>query len=256
MRKIVKRTVSTVLALAMSASMAVGMSSTASAATSTTPYKVSGLSWTNWSTQSNGMTSLTLNWNKTDNAKGYFVEFVEMQRINGKEYCKNTSYYFRTLQGANNTSWTFNNLPGVVGKGFTKSFDISVTPFNGNTWGEKTHLYDLKDFTTSINYVPCINDVDKDTIKYSNTKDTLTFTWKDSDVVDHSTQGTQITLTDTTTNKKIIRTTSSKSYTFKKLTPGHKYKAEFRSFVIGYAGKIIFDAEKTPYDKTITLPTK
>lgn len=71
------------------------------------------------------------------------------------------------------------------------------------------------------------------------------------------TQGYQITLTDITNKgnqKKTIRTTNSKSYTFKNLKSGHQYVVSFKSYVIGYAGKMILDVDTVNYNQVITLP--
>lgn len=244
MKKIVKRTVSTVLALAMSATMAVGMSTSASAATATAP-NAPYITVNSYRSYVGGRCDLTIDWNKVTNATAYWVEYWETVKENGKERCVKYNGYRTTA-----TSASFSNLSASDGWPAKSKYDISVTPINGNVYGKTAHLYDSKDFIKI--HVPCMSDVNKDSIKYSATSNSIALSWNDTNITDHSTMGYQVTLKNKATNKTIIRTTGSKSYTFKNLPKG-TYNVSFKSYVIGYAGTMIKDTDTVNFNTNIVV---
>ncbi len=261
-KSIFKRIVSTALALTMLASMAVGMSTSVSAATNVKPSDIANL---RYSYDGNG--KVVLLWNKSTNATEYIVRVLNLDN-------KDKTRYNLPICTINHVDAKYTSFKLNLTKEQLKSykFDISVTPYNGTARGEEAKLYEYPAFVDW--YRPCMQDVKKNTIEASVLKDnSITFNWanavlgmelKDSKYpegfstgdLEHQGQGYQITLIDLSNSSTKIRTTGKTSYTFKNLTPNHIYRAEIKTFIIGYAGKMIVDIDTISGPLIININTK
>ena len=155
-KSIFKRIVSTALALTMLASMAVGMSTSVSAATSTVngsvSYKLTKVLQRNYNEDTDWMadpdetpivSDVAFDINKVTNAKQYRV------RVIYNNYTKNGyPVYQDWLMPAFSSakaSYYLEGMPFLFVDDFGKGvFDISITPiFANNVEGKSTHIYEL-----------------------------------------------------------------------------------------------------------------
>ena len=237
MRKsIIKKVVSIVLAVAMSLSIAVGVSTTANAAA-----KTPGKLYLSCDSYDSRKGTLTISWNKPANTTAFWVE-VTRPSINSSTQKEDLDIVKGTSYKTTSTSASFTNV-------FNKC-DIAITPLNGDIAGEKVHLYDCNDFFSKIvPYIPNVRGFNYTCGGSDKTGLTFNMTWKDRDTVSdiHSRHGYRITLTDLTDKTQKVKETSSLSCKFSGVKLGHKYRVSFQSYVIGYAGKHIYDIDVVNY---------
>ncbi len=235
-KSIFKRVISAALALTMLASMAVGMSTSVSAAAAIVPEAPNITLSRRY--VSGGKYCMTIEWEKVKYATKYRVAYCETAIINGEE--KLNYQYEKTISG---TSYTFDNLSVKNGELENSKYDISVTSMNGDFPGKTAHLYSCRDFYRV--HVPCMDYVKKDSVRYSTKNNSVTLSWDYKNVNcigDNGDNAVEITLKNKATNKEYKRTTRSKSYTFKNLPKG-TYNVSFRSYVMGYLGTMIKDTD-------------
>ncbi|MEE0855891.1 MAG: hypothetical protein U0L58_01165 [Ruminococcus sp.] len=260
-KSIFKRIVSAALALTMLASMAVGMSTSASAATNDIPGKVSFKATYMGSRSYNARTDymadpdenptvsdIVLTWNKVKNANKYRIRVIYK-----KDTHNNFIYNDFEPTDSNPYSCKLEGLPFLWYRDDT--YSISVTAINSNgVEGSTTYLYEMYK-----GFVPCMPKANKYYVKnyVSSTSAKITLI-SDGTMfkfagnvyynlpLTYPTQGYKLTFTDKKTNKNCFGfaiNSSEKTYKVRNLEYGHTYSVKCQSFVIGRDGEAMYGDE-------------
>ncbi len=244
-KSIFKRIVSAALALTMLASMAVGMSTSASAATNAKPGAI-GKMWFEKCANSN---YVKLRWTPAANATRYTVRIIDTE---SKDYHGNVQC--RTYEC--NSSSTWQNLYATKKDLLSSRYDISVTSYNGAGEGPTSKPYEFQGYEDWYRpYMLEKPEMYKKVTILSKTSAKVTFTLKEKGLeiiteknvekTEHLNQGYCISLEEFGSGKTKCAVTGcasskNKSCTVSRLDPGRSYIVYYYPYAYGYNHTCIY----------------
>ena len=188
-------------------------------------------------------TSITLNWSKSSNAKGY--------RIYKYDTDKKKWVSVKTLSGQSNCSYTVTGLiEGTTYKFKVKAYTRDSAGYA--VWGTSSSTYSVTTKQVTLPSTPSIKSTS------TRTAATVTLKWSKSS----NARGYRVYMYDTT-NKKYVRVAtlhgqSNCSYTITGLTPSTTYKFKVKAFTRNSASAAVWGTASSAYSiktKSITLPS-